>query len=165
MEKKEIYTAESKLNGKGIFTSRNIKKGGIVSSIKGKIITLAVIDERPPAYGPNWIGIGKNKWIDPVYPFDTINHSCRPNVGIKGSKTVVAIKNIKKGKELLLDYSVTESDQQWKLDKKCKCCNKNCRKIIKSIQFLPKKIYNRYLPYIPNFLQKVYTQYNKKNGN
>jgi|SRR3989344_3196433 len=165
IKSKKIYAGKSKLHGKGIFASRDIKKGKIVSLIKGKIVTLAVIDKRPPAYGPNWIGYGKNKWINTLYPFDTINHSCNPNVGIKGSRTVVALRNIKKEEELLIDYSTTESDQPWKLDKKCKCGNKGCRKVVKSIQFLPKKIYNKYMPYIPNFFQGVYKKHNKKNGN
>lgn len=161
----KIYIGKSKLDGKGIFAARNIKEGEIVSIIKGKIINWVVIDKKTSAFGPNWIGCGKNKWIDPKPPFNYLNHSCNPNVGIKGSKIVVALKNIQKGEEILIDYSITEHDQLWQLEKKCKCGSKNCRKVIKSIQFLPKNVYNKYMPYVPSFFQKVYIRHSKKNGN
>ena len=161
----KIYIGKSKVHGKGVFASRDIKKDEIVSLIKGKIVNWVVVDKKTSAYGPNWIGCGKNKWIDPEPPFNYLNHSCNPNIGRKGLRTIVALKNIKKGEEISIDYSVTEHDQLWQLDKRCKCGSKSCRKVIKSIQFLPKKVYNRYVSYVPNFFQKVYIGYNKKNGN
>ena len=160
----KIYIRKSKVHGKGIFASRDIKKGEIVALIKGQIVDHVVVDKQTSAMGPNWIGFGKNKWIDDRTIFNHINHSCNPTVGIKGSKTVVTLKNTKKGKELLLDYSTTESDQLWKLDKKCKCGSENCRGKIKSIQFLPKEIFHSYIPHIPKYFQKVYIEYHKKNN-
>lgn len=161
----KIYIGKSKLHGKGIFAAQNIKKGEIVSFIKGKVVNWKVVDKKTSAFGPNWIGCGKNKWIDPEPPFNYLNHSCNPNVGIKGSKTIVAIRNIKKEDEILIDYSITEEDRLWQLDKKCKCGSKDCRKVIKSVQFLQKKVYNRYMPYVPKFFQKVYKKHMKENGN
>lgn len=161
----KIYIGESKLHGKGIFAKKDIEKGESIALIKGQIIDHIVVDKKTSAVGPNWIGIGKHKWIDPKITFDYINHSCNPNTGIKGAKTVVALKNIKKNEEISIDYSITEEDILWKLPKKCKCGNKKCRKIIKSIQFLPKKVYTSYLPYIPRYFQKVYIKYRKKQKN
>lgn len=163
----KIYIGKSKICGKGIFASRDIKRGEIIALIKGPIINHIVVDKKTSAVGSSWVGIGKNKWINPRVIFNHINHSCNPNAGIKGSRTVVALRNIKKHEEILIDYSITESDKLWTLDKECKCKSKNCRKIIKSIQFLPKEVFNSYLPYIPKYFQKVYIKYhqNKKMEN
>lgn len=159
---RRIFRKQSHIHGAGIFAKRDFKYGQNVALIKGKIITHLVKDKKSSSFGPNFIGYGLNQWIDPKYPFSDINHSCNPNVGIKGKITVVAIKDIKKGDELLLDYSITESDKLWRLDGICKCGYKHCRKIIRSIQFLPKNIFNKYMPYIPNFFKKEYIKYNKQ---
>ena len=85
-------------------------------------------------------------------------------MGIKGRVTFVALKNIKKGEELTFDYSIIEEDTHWQmknLEKKIS----SFRPIIKSIQFLPLRTYKKYLPYIPRYFQKVYTQYNKLRSN
>jgi len=155
---RKIHTKKSNIDGTGIFAKRDIKKDESIALIKGQIVNHFAVDKSTSSVGPNWIGIGKNKWIDSKL-FDRINHSCNPNAGIKGSKTVIALRNIEKKEEVFIDYSITEEDILWKLPKKCKCRSKKCRKIIKSIQFLPKKVYNSYLPYIPKYFQKVYMKY------
>lgn len=158
---KKIYKGKSKIHGRGIFAKKNIKKGESIALIKGPIMNHVVVDKKTSCMGSNWIGLSKNKWINPKIIFNHINHSCGPNAGIKGARTAVALKNIKKGEEILMDYSITEEDVLWELDKKCNCGSKNCRKSIKSIQFLPEKIFNSYLPYIPKYFQKVYNIYHK----
>ncbi len=160
---KKIYVGKSKINGKGIFAAKNIKKGEVVDHIKGKVVSWFVKDKKSALVGPNWIGLNKNHWIDPKPPFDHINHSCDPNVGIKGKCRVVALKSIKKDEEIMIDYSITESDLLWEM--KCSCGSKNCRNKIKSIHSLSKSTVKKYLPYIPSFFKKVYYKHkNKKNG-
>lgn len=58
--------------------------------------------------------------------------------------------------EIIIDYSTTEIDKFWHM--KCNCGSKNCRKEIQSIQFLPKKVYNKYTPCIPTYFMKVYNK-------
>ncbi len=155
----KIDVHESKVDGSGVFAKKDIKKGEIIALIKGTPIKHFVVDKKTSEAGPNWIGVGENLWIDPSPPFHNLNHSCDPNAGIRGSKTIVALQNIKKGEEVLIDYSTTEIDVLWKLDKKCKCGSKNCRGTIKSIQSLPKHTFNKYMPNIPHFFQKVYMKH------
>ncbi|MBI5892633.1 MAG: SET domain-containing protein-lysine N-methyltransferase [Deltaproteobacteria bacterium] len=87
--------------------------------------------------------------------------SCNPNAGIKGNITFVALKNIRKDKEITFDYSISEHDVFWKM--KCCCEQRGCRKIISSIQFLPIKTFKKYLPYIPTYFKKVYLKKYHKN--
>lgn len=161
---RKIFSKESHVDGNGIFAKKNIKKGETIAVIKGVLKKLIVTKKETSDLYPNWVGIGKHKWIDPAFPFNYLNHSCDPNAGIKGARTMVALKNINKNEEILVDYSITEIDKFWQLEKKCKCGSLSCRKEIKSVHFLPENIFNKYVPFIPTFSKKEYLK-NKKNGN
>lgn len=156
---RDLYIANSKVHGLGVHTKRDYTKGETIFIIKGKKVEWHVTNQKESLYGPDWIGLSKTSWIDPNEPAKYLNHSCDPNAGIKGKVTVVAIKNIKKGAEITIDYSTTEIDHLWFMP--CDCGAKNCRKTIFSIQSLPKKIFKKYLPYIPKYFMSIY---NKING-
>jgi len=144
--------------GYGLFARTNIKKGETLFIIKGKKVPVKINSPKDSEELPNAIGVDKGVWIDPkvTNPLVYLNHSCDPNSGIKGTVTIVALKQIKKGEHITIDYSITEGDKYWRLAGKCKCGAKNCRGTIRSIHYLPKRIYVKYMPYIPQFLQKEY---------
>src|ERR1035437_10055222 len=150
---KNAVVGKSSIDGNGIFATRDFKKGDIVFILKGKIHTYINKNIKDTFEHPDWVGTGKNTWIDPIREYHFINHSCNPNMGTKGKVTFCALMDIKKGDELTFDYSISEADSNWKM--KCNCGSKKCRKIIRSIQFLPQPIYKHYLPYIPHFFQTI----------
>lgn len=156
----KIYIGKSKIHGKGIFASKDIKKGEIIALIKGRVVNFLVKNKKDAQHGPDWVGICHNTWIDPAEPFCYLNHSCNPNAGIKGKVETVALKNIKKDEEITIDYSITEETVNWKM--KCGCGSKGCRKIIQSIQFLPTKTFNKYYPFIGTYFKNLYLKSNKK---
>jgi len=144
--------------GFGLFAKKNIKKGEILFLIKGEVVNLVVEDSDTASLYPNAVGFGKDQWIDPypTNPLVYLNHSCQPNAGIRGTVTVCAMKPIKKGDHITIDYSTTEIDPFWRLEKRCGCKSEKCRKIIKSVQSLDLQIFNSYLPFVPRFVQNVY---------
>lgn len=105
---------------------------------------------------PNMVGIGKNLWLDPAEPYKYINHSCSPNLGIKGKVSFVALRDIESGEQLTFDYSISE-DSLWEME--CLCGSENCRQVIRGIRHLPKADFQRLLPYIPRYFQAVYWNY------
>ena len=155
----KIYIGKSKIHRKGVFASQDIKKGEIVGIIQGPKKFKINRNKHDALTHPDWVGFKMHTWIDPVPPYKYLNHSCNPNVGIRGHKTLVAIRDIKKDKEITIDYSIIEADPRWYIE--CSCKAKNCRGVIRSIQYLPKKIYNNYLPFISKEFQNLY----KKLGN
>jgi SET domain-containing protein len=155
---KHVYHATSKIDGLGVFAGEDIKTGEVIQPIRGKMKFYAVKTKKDSQAYPDWIGVGKNQWIDPEKPFKFINHSCSPNAGVKGKVQMTAIKDIKEGEEITLDYSIIEGDPMWEMP--CNCGAPNCRKIIRSIQFIPESQFNKYLPYIPKYFQSLY--YNHK---
>lgn len=103
----------------------------------------------------------KNIWIDPVNYGAYFNHSCNPNSAIRGKVTVVALHDIKKNKEVTFDYSLNEADIFWYI--KCSCGYKNCRKNIKSIQFISRKTFNQHTSFVPKYFKQVFKKFNISN--
>lgn len=155
---KEIYLGKSKIAGKGIFTKEVIKKGEFVCRLKGKKFHWKYNEKTDRELGANWFGLGKDIWVDPAFPLSHINHSCGPNLGMKGKIMFYALRDIQPGEELTFDYAISEEENSWRM--RCHCGSKKCRGYMTAIQELPKKVFYEYLPYIPTYFQKVYKRYN-----
>ncbi len=156
---KHIYTCSSKIHGLGIRIGEDVKKGEIIAYIKGTLKFKTIRSKKDSLSYPNWIGVANNQWIDPHKPFKFINHSCNPTVGVKGRVSVVALRDLKEGDEITLDYSTVEGDEMWEM--KCTCGEPNCRKVVRSIQYLPARQFNRYLPYVPTYFKNLYLRISK----
>ncbi len=152
---KKIYIGDSQFAGKGVFAKRLIKKGEIVFIVKGKEKKLVVTNEKNALYGDRWIAVDKNTWIDPfpTNPWYFINHSCNPNVGVKGRVTLRAMKDIKKDEEITLDYSSNEPEKLWWM--RCFCGEKKCRKKIRGALATDRITIKRYMPYVSNYVKKL----------
>ncbi|MFH1758970.1 MAG: SET domain-containing protein-lysine N-methyltransferase [Patescibacteria group bacterium] len=157
----KVYIAKADNLGNGLFAKKNIKKDEVIFITKG-VVEKGSYDPKLYDIGPNWLAIAKNTWLSPFNdnPWRYINHSCNPNTGLKGQVTVVAMKNIRKDQWITIDYSITEADPYWKM--RCMCKQKNCRKIIRSIRFLPSRLFEKYKKYIPKFLKDGYLSHRTK---
>ncbi len=160
MREKDLFVGISRIQGKGLFTKKAIKKGSLAFILKGKRKKKVNKTKDDVFSNPDWVGFSKSWWTDPRPPFRFLNHSCNPNLGFKGAVSFYALRNIKSGEELTFDYSISEAETRWLLD--CSCGQKECRKKITSIQFLPFKVFKKYLPFIPGDMKKIYNNYNKK---
>ena len=161
-KEEKIRIGKSKFHQKGLIATRNIQKGEKIFKIEGVKIKFFINNEtQATKAGWNWIGWGKNTWIDPISYGLFINHSCNPSAGIKNRIDVVAIKNIRRGEEVTFDYSLSEADIFWHIQ--CNCRSSNCRKTIRSIQFLPEKIFKKDNKYIPLYFQKIFRRFHISN--
>lgn len=79
-----------------------------------------------------------------------MNHSCEPNIGYLDTVTMVALRDIKPGEELVVDYEMSE-DSDFTLE--CKCGSTNCRKKIGAYKNLPLEIRQKYGKYISPWLR------------
>lgn len=161
MIKKKWYIKNSLIHGRGVFANIPFKKGDLIDYLSGPLIKIKESEANNifPHSSQNWIGVGVNRWIDPELPFVSINHSCEPNVGIQGVRSFRALKNISKDEELVFDYAISEVDLLWRMT--CSCSSPKCRKEVRSIQYLPIKIINSYLPYIPTAFLRIYEKCKK----
>lgn len=157
---KHIYICTSKIHGLGINAGEDIKKGEVINRIKGPVKFKINKDKDDALDNPDWVGISKNQWVDPERPHKFLNHSCNPSAGMRGL-TLYALRDIGEGQEITIDYAIIEGDDRWEM--KCTCGAPNCRKIVRSIHFLPQKAFNKYLPYIPAYFKKLYEEHGELN--
>lgn len=151
---KHIYTCTSKIHGIGMNIGESAKKGEVISPIKGVLKFKIEKGKKDALANPDWVGIAKNQWIDPAKPYKFLNHSCNPSAGIKGKVTLVALRDMNEGDEITIDYSTIEGNPLWEM--KCACGAPNCRKLIRSVQFLPKDTFEGYLPYVSTYFKNIY---------
>jgi uncharacterized protein len=90
-----IYVNDSKIHGKGLFASRDIKKGELIGEFKCKP---SKID------GPHILWVEENKGFKVIDDFKYINHHNKANAAYYDDFTIMAIKKIRKDEEITHYY-------------------------------------------------------------
>lgn len=155
--KAKLAVRESAIHGYGVFTNEPIKKGKFIAELRG-----SRIHYKSSVYGQSnrysdWIGIGKDIWIDPIDEFQYLNHSCNPNAGLTGSRKLRmhALRDIAEGEEITIDYSITEEDPDYCFEN-LEAGHSLFRQYIGPVQSLPREVFESYLPFVPDHFRKVY---------
>src|SRR5713226_480084 len=123
----------SHIQGQGLFASEAIAAGEIVAVKGGSIMdrsTLALVRREIAAAE---IQVEDNLYIAPRTAVELeasmlhLNHSCDPNVGVRGQITFVAMHDVPRGSELT-DYAMIDGDPSERME--CSCGTRECRKVI-----------------------------------
>src|SRR5215831_15446362 len=108
---------ESAIHGRGLFATGDISKDEIVTVKGGRIVDRKTLREKiTPVLGPVEIQIDDDLFIAPVTAEERemsmlySNHSCNPNLGMRGEITFVALQSIRAGEELTHDWAMTDDD-------------------------------------------------------
>lgn len=153
MMRPRLYVAPTPHTGLGLYTRRAFAQGACVFILRGVEHHWPSRTSEDAARHPNWFGIGPDRWIDPAPPFDRLNHSCEPNLGVRDEREFVALRNIAAGEELTFDYAITQDEVLWEM--RCLCHDPTCRGLIRSIHYIPDAIYSRRLPFVGSYFQGV----------
>jgi D-ala D-ala ligase C-terminus/SET domain len=139
---KPFFMRGNSIAGYGIYASRDIRKGEIIFKGEGKsqrVITKRYVDK-------NWNEEEKLHfrryaypvseelfilWDDDPSEWAPQNHSCEPNSMYDGLNEI-AIKDIKKGEELTLDYAQFLDENMEPFQ--CQCGSSKCRGLIIGIK-------------------------------
>jgi SET domain-containing protein len=147
---------ESKIHGRGLFATADISKDEIVAVKGGHIVDRKTLREKiTPRLGPVEIQIDENLFIAPVTDEERelsmlySNHSCDPNLGVRGEITFLAMRDIRGGEELTHDWAMTDDDDY---SVECKCGAPNCRRIITGKDWQRPDLQNRYTGYFSAYL-------------
>jgi hypothetical protein len=155
VQQDDFVVRETK-KGKGVFAGRDFTQGVVVCVFQGEIIRGGSVPEPYDDVDDHYVQIGKDLYMGPSGGIDDLfNHSCDPNTGLKvegNTVTLIAIRDIKKGDEVVWDYSTTMDETEWEMD--CTCGSVNCRKRIRDFRYLPKNIQDKYinLGIVPNYI-------------
>ena len=132
----------SKIHGRGIVATKNIKKSTRIIQYVGEIVSKKEGDKRSGNRIKKYLKsnrtgsvyifeLNKKYDIDGFFGYNKaryINHSCNPNCEVEISNDQIwisSIKRIKKGEELSYDYGYTFDKNDYK-DHECKCGSKYC---------------------------------------
>ena len=135
--------------GIGVFAAEDIKKGTIITTLRGEVIGFEDCLERIRAgeeKQTDSLQVGLERDMDLDEFSRTFNHSCHPNAGLRKTSELIAICNIKRGSEITYDYSATVGPnipkRLWTM--RCRCGSENCRKYIGNVLTIPKQQINKY---------------------
>lgn len=159
---KKIKSGKSKIEGRGVFVVKPIKKAELVAAFGGYVVELQKLKgmqkSKPRTFNAIYsVGyqIEENLvlGVTNYSQFSTteyINHSCEPTCGFGGQINIYALRDIDVGEEITIDYCMCISDPIFNMQ--CNCGSKNCRKNIFSndwtIKALQKKYRGFFQPYI-----------------
>lgn len=147
---KLIYLQHSPGKGWGVFASRDIRKDEIIVEFTGPEVDIESLDGIPREVQDHLFNIGLHRYIIAREPEVRTNHSCEPNAGIRGTASLVAMRDISRDEEVTFDYSTITSDG-WKME--CLCGTPSCRGIIGDYKDLPQEIKERYRNYTPDWIK------------
>src|SRR5205085_9042507 len=124
---------QSPIHGKGLFANTDIAKSEIVMIKGGHIVCRDFLErEVTPKLGPVEIQIGDDLFIAPVTADERegsmlySNHSCDPNLGLRGNIIFVGLRDIRAEEELTHDWCMRDDDSS---EIECKCGSPNRRAI------------------------------------
>jgi hypothetical protein len=105
--------------------------------------------------GPAEIQIAEDLFIGPLSEQEReggmifSNHSCEPNIGVKGQIVFVALRDIQAGEELTHDWAMTDDDTY---EMECRCGAGTCRKVITGQDWRRKDLQQKYAGYLSWYL-------------
>lgn len=146
---------ESPIHGRGLFAATRIELGEVVAVKGGRIINGYVLRGLRPRLGSAEIQIADDLFICPATEEERdssmifSNHSCDPNIGLRGQILFVAMRGIAAGEELTHDWAMTDDDES---SIACHCRAKNCRGTITGKDWQRPELQERYRGYFSSYL-------------
>ena len=154
--KTEVRT--SRIHGRGLFATADIGKNEIVVVKGGHIVDRKTLREKiTPVLGSVEIQIGDDLFMAPVsgeereFSMLYSNHSCDPNLGVRGEITFVAMRDIRAGEELTHDWAMTDDDNY---SIECNCSAPDCRKNLTGKDWHRPDLQKRYSGYFSAHLAR-----------
>src|SRR4051812_40790948 len=141
---------ESAIHGRGLFARSEIAKDEIVCVKGGHVIGRETLVRLTPILGPAEIQIADDLFISPVTQEERegamifSNHSCDPNIGLRGQIIFVAMRAIAAGEELTHDWAMTDDSDEAIT---CNCGAHNCRRTITGKDWQRTELQTRYAGY------------------
>ncbi|MDP6293722.1 MAG: SET domain-containing protein [Candidatus Woesearchaeota archaeon] len=122
----DVVVKRSKIAKKGVFASRDFKKGEVVMKWDTSHKLTEEEVKNVPEEQQHYVAYNSGKYILMQPPARYINHSCEANTVVKDHADV-ALRDIKKGEEITSNYA---EDLAPGVEMVCACGSKKCRKLI-----------------------------------
>lgn len=152
----------SPIHGNGVFTNELLTAGEPVVRWGGVLVPgTNVADAAIPVKDHTAVGVAEGVLLAVLeggdYTIDDfMNHSCEPNVGMADAITLVTMRDIHAGEELVADYAMWTSDETYVMRNACRCGAVLCRGTITGRDWRTPELHERYGPFFSPFLQRRY---------
>jgi len=110
-----------------------IAAGEIVAIRGGHIINRQTLDANRALIGASYLQIADDAFLAPLELDEVeavmllLNHSCEPNGGLQGNVIFVAMRDIRTGEEVTIDYAMIDDEDE---AMPCQCGRPRCRGVI-----------------------------------
>lgn len=147
----------SLIQGRGLFARVAIPAGEVVAVKGGAIMDFAAFARVRDQVSPAEIQIEDGLYIAPRSADEVeanilcLNHSCDPNLGVRGQITFVTIRDVPPGSELTIDYAMIDGDPLGRMD--CSCGARGCRKLITGDDWRLPSLQRRYAGYFSRYIE------------
>ncbi len=138
---------DSAISGRGAFARVPIPAEHIVAIRTGSVVDYMEARTRDANIGGFSMQVEPGYFLCPDSKADAedvaiyLNHSCDPNVGIRGQLTFVALRNIQAGEELTFDYATNVS---FPYEISCSCGSPLCRGRVTGQDWLSPELQQKY---------------------
>ena len=145
----------SPIHGRGLFARGPFAAGEVVCVKGGYVFDRATLKSMPGWYGSAEIQVAAGLFIGPLSEAERegsmifSNHSCEPNLGIRGQIVFVAMRPVEAGEELTHDWATTDDDE-YRLE--CRCGAPTCRKVITGRDWRRRDLQEKYRGYFSTYL-------------
>lgn len=152
---------QSSIHGRGLFALEPIMRGEIVAIKGGYVFDRRKLREVEKTLGPAEIAIADGFFIGPLDERERegamifSNHSCDPNIGVKGQIVFVAMRDVEPGEELTHDWAMTDDDEY---EMECRCGAASCRKRVTGRDWRRKELQEKYRGYISWYIEEKIRQ-------
>lgn len=147
-----LLKAPSPIHGLGLFTASPVPVGSVVVLWEGWVLSREAawaISKDTQVQVSDDLWMGQRTGEDSLSEY--VNHSCTPNLGLLGTRTVLAARDIAGGEELTLDYCMLCTDCPWSMT--CHCSTTQCRETITAYDWQLAQLQQRYAGRWPTFLE------------
>jgi SET domain-containing protein len=147
----------SPIQGRGLFARDAIAAGEIVAVKGGSVMDRTAFAVVRAEISPAEIQIEDNLYIAPRTAVEVaasmlyLNHSCDPNVGVRGQITFVAMREVSPGSELTIDYAMIDGDPSERME--CSCGTRDCRKVITGNDWRLPELRRKYVGYFSRYIE------------
>jgi SET domain-containing protein len=141
----------SGIEGRGLFASEPIPAGEVVAVKGGSIFGREELTRLAPLLGSAEIHIGPIRKEDREGSMIFSNHSCDPNLGVRGQIAFVTLRDVAAGEELTHDWAMTDDDDG---RMECRCGTASCRGVVTGKDWRRPELQERYGPFMSSYLQE-----------
>jgi SET domain-containing protein len=131
--------------GKGVVALEDIEQGEVIAVWSGRLLTIDQVRQLPEELRAHTAQVEEGLYLTSLAddePPDYINHSCDPNAGLCGQIVIVAMRPIRSGEEITIDYAMCDGSSFDEFD--CLCGAPSCRKRVTGEDWKRQDLWLRY---------------------